>query len=984
MNHQFPNSRIFANRCESSRITTKIFLLILLMVCMNYSYAQVITPFSIRYQATQKGGIRYISNTSVTCSGSSCGAGRTEVPPAGTSTDNSFTAAYVDIDADGTTFSSSSDSIALPTCSQISWAGLYWGGEMTNAGAQYATRNQCRIKVNNGTYVNLTADQFQDNAVGFDTYHCFKNITSIVQAAGANARYTIANVAARVGGTNRFGGWTIVVVYKNDLQPMRNLTVFNGLSNVSGANPITDITVNGFLTPLSGPVTFEVGNITYDGDRSSTGDQMMFNGGNGFVNISDAVNPLNDIFNSTYSYNGVQKVAPFINPGYTNSLGFDADIFIPNNAAKNYIGNSATSATLRLTTGGETFLTQVVTMAIDVYEPDLRAVVRGIDLNGGSVLPGDIIEYTVKGMNIGSDPSVNTFITDTLERNVVYVPGSLQITYGPNAGAKSDAAGDDQAEYIAASRVIRVRAGTGANAVTGGQMNNSTLGVDSTQFRFRVMATTDCVMLYCDPQIDNRAIINGTGNVSGNSWNNQSSPGAFDGFGCPIPGTTTHTIVHGCGAPAANSNNTCVGGTISLSAPGSSLATYSWTGPNSFTSTSATPSMSTASTVNAGTYTVTITVTGTGCVYSPATASTVTVPSGLSGTVSQIPPDLQTHAFSAASGYYTDGTCELISRVQTSGVNPPAAATNITSKVWIEPSVPWHGTRPYVRRHYEISPATGSATATGRITLYFTQADFDTYNTAAGNLPKLPTGPSDNTGIGNLRVGSYSGTSSNNSGLPRTFGAGRPNIDPPNAQIIWNATDARWEVTFDVTGFGGFIVHTSNDLTLPVSWLSFTAEKQNSNVLLKWQTSAESNSAQFVVEYSADGNNFTAIGTVAAAGNSNSVRNYSFVHAQPRNGNNFYRIRQVDIDGSSANSDIRRIEFNGKNKGFAIQVNPVINGQLQVQFYENAKAIIYNANGQTIWTKQVMAGAQVIDLGAAAQGVYWLKVGDKVEKFVVR
>jgi gliding motility-associated-like protein len=601
-------------------------LTFLLLLCSTIIFSQVITPFSIRYQVTQKGGIRYISNTATTCSGSGCGAGRVEVPPAGTSTDNGFTAAYVDIDADGTTFQSSSDSIALPTCSQVSWAGLYWGGEMDNTGANYATRNQCKIKTNTGAYVSLTADQLQDNAVGFSTYHCFKDITTIVQAGGTNARYTVANVAARVGGTNRFGGWTIVVVYKNDLQPMRNLTVFNGLSNVSGSNPTTDITVSGFLTPLSGPVTFEVGDVTYDGDRSSTGDQLMFNGGSGFVNISDAVNPTNDIFNSTYSYNGVQKVTPFINPGYTNSLGYDADIFIPNNVAKNYIGNSATSATLRLTTGGETFLTQVVTMAIDVYEPDLRAACRVVDLNGGVVLPGDILEYTIVGKNIGSDPSVNTYLTDTLEHNAIYIPGSLQVTYGPNTGAKTDATGDDQGEYFAATNTIKVRVGTGANSVTGGQMNNSTLGIDSTQIKFRATATTDCVVLQCDNIINNRAYIFGTGNVSGNNWNNGSNPDIFDGSGCPVPGTTNTPIsAASCSPPAAGSNSpVCTGNTISLSTtPASSIATYSWSGPGGFTSTAANPTRTNATAAMAGTYTCVITVPSSTCSYTVTTTVVV-------------------------------------------------------------------------------------------------------------------------------------------------------------------------------------------------------------------------------------------------------------------------------------------------------------------------------------------------------------------------
>ncbi|TND03509.1 MAG: hypothetical protein FD123_3930 [Bacteroidetes bacterium] len=607
-------------------------LTILFALWSFFTFGQVITPFSIRYQTTQKGGIRYISNTAVTCNGGGgCGTAQAQNPPAGNGYDNNFTAAYTDIDGDGTTFQSSSDSLALPLCSEISWAGLYWGGEMTAAGAQYAVRNQCRIKVNNGAYQNLTASALQDNTVGFNTYHCFLDVTSIVQAAGVNARFTVANVAARVGGTNRFGGWTIVIVYKNDLQPTRNLTVFNGLSNVSAANPNTDITVSGFLTPVSGPVTFEVGDVTYDGDRSLTGDQLLFNGGSGFVNISDADNNANDIFNSTLCYNGIAKTAPFINPGFLNTLGYDADIFLPNNAALNYIGNSANTATLRLTTavGGETYLTQVVTMAIDVYEPDLRAAVRALDINGGLVQPGDTIEYTIVGKNIGSDPSINTFITDTLEPNAIYVPGSLRITSGPNIGAKTDAAADDQGEYDAALRYIKVRIGTGANGTTGGTVLNSPLGVDSTQIKFRVTATADCIILLCDNVVNARAYIFGTGNVSGNPWSNGSNPDIFDGFGCPIAGTTTTPIQAAiCPAVTASSNSpVCTGGTINLSLSSTSTyATYSWTGPAAFTSTLASPSRTGATGAMAGTYTCVITVGVYACSYTVTTTVAVNAP----------------------------------------------------------------------------------------------------------------------------------------------------------------------------------------------------------------------------------------------------------------------------------------------------------------------------------------------------------------------
>lgn len=957
----------------------RLLLAILLITAFVYSQAQQITPFSIRYQTTQKGGIRYLSNSSVSCSGAGCSAGRSEVAPAGTGTNNVYTAAYVDIDGDGSTFSSSSDSLALATCSEISWAGLYWGGEMTSAGANYATRNMVKFKVGSGAYTNLTADELQDNAVGFNTYHCFKNITSLVQAAGSNARFTLANVAARVGGTNRFGGWTIVVVYKNDLQPMRVLSVFNGLSNVSGANPITDITVSGFLTPLSGPVTFEVGAISYDGDRSSTGDQMMFNGGNGFVNISDATNTINDIFNSTLSFNGVAKAVPFINPGYTNTLGYDADIFIPNNAAKNYIGNSATSATLRLTTGGETYLTQVVTIAIDVYEPDMRAAVRVEDLNGGPVVPGDTLQYTVAGKNIGSDPAVNTFITDTLEKNVSFVPGSIVITHGPNSGVKTDASGDDQAEYTSASRLIKVRIGTGANSTTGGQVNNSSQGTDSTQFKFKVVVTSDCIMLNCDPDINNRAIIYGTGNVSGNVANNQSTPGTIDGSGCPVPGTTTTAIVHSCGAAQASSNSpVCTGSTLVLSATASPFAAYSWSGPAAYVSSLQSPVISGVSIARAGTYTVTITVPGTSCSYSPNITVAVNASSGALAGTAGAGPSTQTLA---AGDYYNDASCNLISRLQSTGGNPVSG--NVTSKVWKETTVPTHGGSPYVARHYEITPAENATTATGTVTLYFLQSEFNAFNIAAGTIhPKLPTGASDAAGIANLRIGKYPGTSSNNSGLPASYTSSSSVINPDDASIVWNATFSRWEITFSVSGFSGFIVQT-NFAPLPVTWVSFTAENAGGEIMLKWQTANESNTSHFIIEHSSNGSNFVPIGRINAAGNSNNLVSYSFIHKQPGAGDNYYRLKQVDLDGHIDYSPVRKFSFDEPGNGIVIMTNPVVNGKLLVQFSKATTAIICNVNGQIISKHQAGIGRQSIDVGGLSKGIYLLRAGNEIKKFII-
>ena len=169
---------------------------------------------------------------------------------------------------------------------------------------------------------------------------------------------------------------------------------------------------------------------------------MRFNGAGNNVQISDALHPATNVFNSTISYDAT--LTPFRIPNYNNTLGYDAAIFLPDNTTFNYIGNNTSSATIRVQTSFENILCRALTSAIDIYEPDLRASVYIDDLNGGIVEPGDILEYTLVGKNIGSDISINTFMVDTLDPRTVYVPGSISIDFGPNTGPKTDIVGDDQ------------------------------------------------------------------------------------------------------------------------------------------------------------------------------------------------------------------------------------------------------------------------------------------------------------------------------------------------------------------------------------------------------------------------------------------------------------------------------------------------------------------------------------------------------------
>ncbi|RYU96680.1 ELWxxDGT repeat protein [Emticicia agri] len=186
----------------------------------------------------------------------------------------------------------------------------------------------------------------------------------------------------------------------------------------------------------------------------------------------------------------------------------------------------------------------------------------------------------------------------------------------------------------------------------------------------------------------------------------------------------------------------------------------------------------------------------------------------------------------------------LIAMVESTGENPVSG--NISNKVWIETA-----NDSYVKRHYEIYPVSAPYNATGKVTLYFTQADFDEYNNAVGSSRlKLPDNSTDVAGISNVMIEQMEGSSE--TGLPDTYTEGTSTINPDDTDIFWNSTASRWEVSFATTGFGGFFLKTPT-LIAPTDvsasetaicsgteiWLSATCAEGN----LNWYTSATGGSS---------------------------------------------------------------------------------------------------------------------------------------------
>ena len=461
-----------------------------LLALATPALAQVVRAFTPRYSVNQPGDITLIANTLMTCSGGgSCTNGQNGT--GGNVNNNDFTMVYVDVDGDATTFNSSSATLTLPAGTSVLWAGLYWSGWSANA-----ARGTVKLQTPITGYATLTATQVDVSA---SQYQGFVDVTAQVRAAG-NGSYRVANVQSSPNNSNVMAGWSIVVVYGDPTQSPRNLVVFDGFASVAPGNSVA-FTVNGFVTPPAGNVNTRVGCVAYEGDLGYTGDSFLLGG----AAVGDARNPTTNFFNSSISLLGNTFTAK--NPNYLNQLGFDADIV----TANGLLPNNATAATITLTSTNDQFYPGVVTFATDLYAPVFDAAnltKTATDLNGGLYNPGDVIEYTVTMKNNGQDNAIACVLRDTLSANVTYVPSSLQVSSGSNAGAKTDAAGDDVMEYVAASRSIVARLGSGANSTTGGQIDIA--AATSIKFRVSVNAAQPTGTL-----VSNQAWLQFTGKQSG-------------------------------------------------------------------------------------------------------------------------------------------------------------------------------------------------------------------------------------------------------------------------------------------------------------------------------------------------------------------------------------------------------------------------------------------------------------------------------------
>ncbi len=184
--------------------------------------------------------------------------------------------------------------------------------------------------------------------------------------------------------------------------------------------------------------------------------------------------------------------------------------------------------------------------------------------------------------------------------------------------------------------------------------------------------------------------------------------------------------------------------------------------------------------------------------------------------------------------------------------------------------------------------------------------------------------------------------------------------------------------------------------TLPVVWSSFNGVAENNEVQLTWGTSQETNTDFFSVLRSTDGVNFEELGTLEAAGNTNTLTNYNFVDDRPIEGSAFYKISQYDLDGQFTSTEVIQVvtDLDLQMAWTHVGPNPVEDATqlgFTVTKDQSMTLQVFNLSGQIVYQEQLQAlrgsNAHTLDMNGIAPGMFVIRLSSpsgKLDKKIIK
>lgn len=174
------------------------------------------------------------------------------------------------------------------------------------------------------------------------------------------------------------------------------------------------------------------------------------------------------------------------------------------------------------------------------------------------------------------------------------------------------------------------------------------------------------------------------------------------------------------------------------------------------------------------------------------------------------------------------------------------------------------------------------------------------------------------------------------------------------AVVVW--TDLRSATNYDL-----YAMRIGAPVALPVTWVHFTGKPSATSIILTWQTAQEENNKGFAIQRSSNGNLFDSIGYKAAGSQ------YSFIDVSPLQGDNYYRLQQMDIDGEISYSRVVRVNMEKEN-WLRLFPNPARDKIIVSGFRPGSRLVIYDGSGRIM----KRANVREIYVGDLPAGIYYL------------
>lgn len=204
--------------------------------------------------------------------------------------------------------------------------------------------------------------------------------------------------------------------------------------------------------------------------------------------------------------------------------------------------------------------------------------------------------------------------------------------------------------------------------------------------------------------------------------------------------------------------------------------------------------------------------------------------------------------------------------------------------------------------------------------------------------------------------------------------------DANNLASVW----IRITVASTTSQNGGTVANTGTSgldnlkisaaISLPITLSKFNAFFQNKQVNLTWSKGDANNFDKFVVEHSTNGVDFVAIEEIA----SRNSDDYATIHSNPAKGNNYYRLKMMDLDGSFRYSDTKTVTVKGAQEWSVYPTKATAMITASVSENEEATVQILNTNGQVMYTVNSNVNALVeLPISNLSQGLYLVQIIEK-------